>query len=124
VSIQSLIMVDHPYFNEPGYESSMGSPEGDVESFAYNAFVRLATIKHAMVDSLKQPSGSFAPVIRKHFLLQREVLKEQGRQWLADAENYIPGTSGSVVSYTKDTYKQDLTLAVEELNRELDLLKE
>lgn len=28
VSIQSLILVERPYFNEPGYESSMGSSHG------------------------------------------------------------------------------------------------
>ena len=28
VSIQSLIFVSNPYFNEPGFESQMGSPEG------------------------------------------------------------------------------------------------
>jgi len=117
-------MVEQPFFNEPGYERTMGSPDGDANNFAYNAYVRLATIKHAMVDSLKHPSRVFGPVIKKHFFLQREVLKEQSRQWLADAENYAPGRNGYVVSYTKDTYKKDLTLAVEELNRELDLLKE
>ena len=123
MSIQSLIMVEQPFFNEPGYERTMGTPEGDANNFAYNAYVRLGAIKHAMVDSLKSPSRVFAPVIKKHFLLQREVIKEQCQQWLADAENYAPGRSGYVVSYTKEAYKKDLNLAVQDLYRELDLLK-
>jgi hypothetical protein len=28
VSIQSLILVPQPYFNEPGYEGTMGTPSG------------------------------------------------------------------------------------------------
>ena len=29
VSIQSLILVPQPYYNEPGYERDMGTPKGD-----------------------------------------------------------------------------------------------
>lgn len=32
VSIQSLIFVEEPYFNEPGYEKSIGTPEGTRQS--------------------------------------------------------------------------------------------
>ncbi|KAJ1473058.1 ubiquitin-conjugating enzyme/RWD-like protein, partial [Baffinella frigidus] len=43
VSIQSLILVEEPYFNEPGYEVSRGSAEGEVRSAAYNRTLREAT---------------------------------------------------------------------------------
>lgn len=43
VSIQSLILVDKPYFNEPGYEDTMNSPEGEQASDAYNQEIRAAT---------------------------------------------------------------------------------
>lgn len=36
VSIQSLILVAEPYFNEPGYESSMGTDHGREQSDKYN----------------------------------------------------------------------------------------
>jgi len=48
VSIQALILVPQPYFNEPGYESSMGTPKGDTASFDYNSVIREATIKFAI----------------------------------------------------------------------------
>lgn len=35
-SILFLIFVEHPYFNEPGYQSSQGTPSGDKQSEAYN----------------------------------------------------------------------------------------
>jgi len=36
VSIQSLVFVHEPYFNEPGYESSLGTPQGTKNSNDYN----------------------------------------------------------------------------------------
>lgn len=36
VSIQSLILVPKPWFNEPGYEATMGTPQGDAASASYN----------------------------------------------------------------------------------------
>ena len=41
VSIQSLVMVDEPYFNEPSYESQMGTPQGNQMSRQYNTPVRI-----------------------------------------------------------------------------------
>ena len=40
ISIQSLIFVDEPYFNEPGYEGTMHTPQGDAASRAYNQNIR------------------------------------------------------------------------------------
>ena len=40
VSIQSLIFVDDPYFNEPGYEESMHTERGRAASKAYNLNIR------------------------------------------------------------------------------------
>ena len=36
VSIQSLILVPEPYFNEPGYEQEIGTEAGKKHSFEYN----------------------------------------------------------------------------------------
>ena len=40
ISIQSLIFVDEPYFNEPGYEGTMHTPQGLQASQAYNQNIR------------------------------------------------------------------------------------
>lgn len=37
VSIQSLILVDQPFFNEPGFESTMHSETGRKQSRDYSA---------------------------------------------------------------------------------------
>jgi hypothetical protein len=36
ISIQSLILVEQPYFNEPGYEKSMNTPAGNLANRDYN----------------------------------------------------------------------------------------
>ncbi len=46
-----LHQVPQPYFNEPGYESSIGTPEGDRKSFDYNAVIREATVKFAILGA-------------------------------------------------------------------------
>lgn len=49
ISIQSLILVDQPYFNEPGYEAEMGSDTGRRHSAAYNTVIRWVNLSLAVV---------------------------------------------------------------------------
>ena len=59
-----MILVEDPYFNEPGYESTRITPSGKKQSDAYNAHIRKATLEHAVLDILKKPCVAFAKVIR------------------------------------------------------------
>jgi hypothetical protein len=68
VSIQSLILCEEPFNNEPGHNSASGS----MESRRYNATCRYHTICHAMIPALKRVwSGGrgdpFREVLRLHF---------------------------------------------------------
>jgi len=67
VSIQSLIFVEHPYFNEPGYESTINTPSGQASSRIYSNNIEVQTVRVAMVGQLQQPSQGFEDVIRSHF---------------------------------------------------------
>ena len=51
----ATIQVSKPYFNEPGYEASAGTPAGEERSRDYNENIRLHTMRHAMRDMLKRP---------------------------------------------------------------------
>ena len=44
ISIQSLIFVDEPYFNEPGYEGTMQTLEGKAASREYNRVIRSSIV--------------------------------------------------------------------------------
>jgi baculoviral IAP repeat-containing protein 6 len=74
VSIQSLILCAQPYFNEPGYERTIGTPEGDRQSSQYNAAIREHALRCAMIDQLKKPPAPFAEAIRAHFRERKERL--------------------------------------------------
>jgi len=84
ISIQSLIMVHEPYFNEPSYESSIGTPEGTQASINYNLVIRRGTMKWAMLEQIKQPSPGFEDVIKLHFKLKKDEILKQCGEWLAD----------------------------------------
>jgi len=82
LSIQSLIFVPQPYFNEPGYEAQMGTPEGDKRNKAYNEEREKATIKWAIIDKLENPPKPFKDVIRKHFIMSKERVIANCVKWV------------------------------------------
>ena len=68
MSIQAMIMSNEVYFNEPGYEREIGTPEGDAKNEAYKNIVKYGNIKFAMIDQIKNPPKGFEKVIRMNFL--------------------------------------------------------
>eukprot|EP01139_Manchomonas_bermudensis_P011913 Amastigsp_a344630_31.p2 type:complete len:266 gc:universal Amastigsp_a344630_31:1-798(+) len=83
VSIQSLILVPVPWANEPGQESSLGTPEGDRMSAEYNAHIKAETIRVAILGQLKNPAVGFEDVIRAHCWLKRSQILATAKQWRA-----------------------------------------
>jgi len=67
VSIQSLILVNEPYFNEPGYEETMHTEQGQNNSKRYNQDIREHAIHRAMIDYLRSPPKPFGEIVLKHF---------------------------------------------------------
>ena len=62
VSIQSLILVSEPYFNEPGYERSRGTPAGTASSVEHDSNIKQAAVKWGMLETLKKCSPCFKEV--------------------------------------------------------------
>ena len=81
VSMQSLIFVPEPYFNEPGYESSIGTDNGKAQSDSYNKNIEAQTIRWAMVDMLKNPPKGFEEVIKTHFSLRKDAILANIEKW-------------------------------------------
>jgi len=69
VSVQGMILVADPYFNEPGVEAVRGTPEGDAASARYNARLSLNVVRHAMNGMLDAPPPGFEEVVKEHFRL-------------------------------------------------------
>jgi baculoviral IAP repeat-containing protein 6 (apollon) len=77
ISIQSLIFVDQPFYNEPGYESRVD----DAASNAYSAEIMAHTVKWAMLDQLQSPPEYFAEAIKCHFRDRGEAVLATVRRW-------------------------------------------
>jgi len=72
LSIQAIIMSNEVYFNEPGFEGEINTPEGEARNQAYANIVRYSNVKFAMIDAIKNPPKGFESVIRRNFFLKKE----------------------------------------------------
>ncbi|KAF7355299.1 Baculoviral IAP repeat-containing protein 6 [Mycena sanguinolenta] len=79
ISIQSMILCEEPYLNEPGWAGSAGTPQ----SRSYSANVRRMVVKTAMLGNLQNPPEPFADIIRTHFRLKAKSIVAQLDQWLS-----------------------------------------
>lgn len=77
--MQSLILVEQPYFNEPGFETR---PDAKVACNAYNQALRYHTMEVAMLDSLRNPDPDMNAVIRMHFRGKRAHILRQCKQYV------------------------------------------
>lgn len=100
VSIQSLIFVSDPCFNEPGWEKDRGTDIGDKKDFEYNAVIKTATLEWAILDHVRRlnrkrqrkndvaiKDGPFDEVLRAHFLKRRDhILTVLRSKWEREAK--------------------------------------
>ncbi|KAH9257990.1 hypothetical protein BASA81_003553 [Batrachochytrium salamandrivorans] len=93
ISIQSLIMVPDPYFNEPGMESQRGM---EAQSQQYNAAVRYNCIRLAMYDMILHPPFAFDKICRTHFVLKKNEIKHQFQVW---AREFAQHANAAALSY-------------------------
>lgn len=106
LSIQGMIFIPDPMFNEPGYEAIKGSTEGNTRSQKYNADIQVYTIRYAMLEQLRSPPQGFEDLVAVHFTLQRDVILKQCSQWLREA--------------ISPQHEQRLRKAIDELRAEMD----
>jgi len=85
ISIQANIFVDHPYFNEQGYEKHRGTSNGQAESDKYNEILRYNTMKICMLNLLKSVHtyDSLKDAITTHFRLQKDTIIRQCQNWIS-----------------------------------------
>uniref|UniRef100_A0A2K6VVG0 UBC core domain-containing protein n=1 Tax=Onchocerca volvulus TaxID=6282 RepID=A0A2K6VVG0_ONCVO len=88
VSIQGLIFVKEPYFNEPGFEKYRGTEKGDNFSKHYNLQIEYATLTYAIGEQVKNGPPYFKDVIKRHFWLKRHSVIEQAQNWLGKITQY------------------------------------
>ncbi|CAL4062959.1 unnamed protein product, partial [Meganyctiphanes norvegica] len=118
VSIQSLIFVSEPYFNEPGYERSRGTPAAMQNSREYDANIRAATVRWAMLNQMRNPSPCFKEVIERHFWLKHKEIIEQVEGWISDMETLSENRrSLKNIAHNTIGLKKNVQLLKEELRK-------
>ena len=91
VSIQSLIFVDEPFFNEPGHEKHYGNPSVMLQSKAYNNPIKYNTVVLAMIQQIRKVTSKstefnpFRSVIVRHFIMKRDTILAQCKKWITEA---------------------------------------
>ncbi|KAH9948225.1 hypothetical protein B0H21DRAFT_258517 [Amylocystis lapponica] len=83
VSIQSMILVELPFFNEPGF--GQADPKS-AKSIAYNRNISVETTRWAIVDWLKDEhrDGIWADVIASHFTIRNTKIRKCIQEWAAE----------------------------------------
>ncbi|KAG8900213.1 hypothetical protein FRB99_006183 [Tulasnella sp. 403] len=94
ISIQSMILCDEPYLNEPGWANGGGSPA----SIAYSANVRRMVVHTAMLGNIKNPPEPWKDIILTHFRLKAKSITKQLDEWLKiDDGKVLSGTGAAYV---------------------------
>ena len=89
VSVQSQILIDNPFYNEPGHEVLYNSDAGRETSRQYNNERRYYTLRYAMYDLIANPESypEFADVIKNHFILKKDYILDLCDKWKAEPNN-------------------------------------
>eukprot|EP00892_Ulva_mutabilis_P012832 jgi/Ulvmu1/9921/UM058_0003.1 len=81
ISLQAMVFVKDPYFNEPGYERNSGTAVGDTATRKYNDSVLRNNIKWGMRAALnaplEHPHGVFRDVLFLHWTKKKALLLAQ-----------------------------------------------
>lgn len=97
VSIQGLIFVKEPYYNEAGFESLVGTTEGRKNSKMYNEHCFLLRIQHTMSLAANHPPD-WTYEFRDHYKKTTPELLRRCRRYLSDAAASSSSAVGSAAT--------------------------
>ncbi|GFH62021.1 hypothetical protein CTEN210_18497 [Chaetoceros tenuissimus] len=85
ISIQSLIFVNDPYYNEPAFDRQQDTKHGKSQSKKYNDNIERGTIKYGLEDHIERLADAnkeslypeFDDILIRHFGLKASDIQEQ-----------------------------------------------
>lgn len=110
ISIQSLILVENPFFNEPSYEKSMNTPKGDKNNDAYNMKIKLYNMRHTIYETFNNPPEPFKDIILKHFELKKDYVLKMCKEWVDYSKDYDNKNKTKYYDKYKSIYEKILKL--------------
>ncbi|XP_055367566.1 (E3-independent) E2 ubiquitin-conjugating enzyme UBE2O [Betta splendens] len=101
ISIQGLILVNEPYYNEAGFDSDRGLQEGYENSRCYNEMALIKMVQ-SMTQLLQNPVEVFKQEIQEHFVSSGWRLVHRLEAWLELHEAAERGQAAHRAPYSKD----------------------
>ena len=93
VSIQGLVLVQKPYFNEAGFEKQVGTVSGEKNAILYNESAHLLCLK-LVISTIQKPPESCEALVRDHFRMFASLIQ-------ISMEDYINGKTIGFSEYSK-----------------------
>lgn len=123
VSIQGLILVAEPYYNEAGYEKQTESQQGFENSRTYNELVVLKLVQ-SMMEMLRSPPEIFKQEVYNHFAVHGIHLSKRLHKWCCETDPLkpefplLPVSKGLKLSLNAalETFQEVLTKALKTSN--------
>ncbi|WKX99358.1 hypothetical protein Q1695_014328 [Nippostrongylus brasiliensis] len=114
LSIQALILVPEPYFNEAGYESRKQQSEMSDRSRRYNETATINSLEY-LLKIYKEPPSDFKDVVRKSVRKSWPGLRSRINGWISgESEPAFPtmGSKGFKMALEKAAAKLDAAISV------------
>ncbi|XP_070835737.1 (E3-independent) E2 ubiquitin-conjugating enzyme UBE2O isoform X3 [Chaetodon trifascialis] len=118
ISIQGLILVNEPYYNEAGFDSDRGLQEGYENSRCYNEMALIKMVQ-SMTQLLLNPVEVFKQEIQEHFASNGWRLVHRLDVWLELNEAAERGQAAHMSSRAQ--HSKDRPSSVEPLDEQLPL---
>jgi len=107
VSIQGLILVHEPYFNEAGYEKQKITPEGQENSRMYNE-MSICKLVQSMTKIAMHPPEAFKSETIAHLKEFSDKFIYRLERWLNISENNMSGDNSSRLKRLDDIPDKDI----------------
>ncbi len=93
-------MSNEVYFNEPGHEQELGTPNGEKLNRGYSNIVRYGNAKFAILEQLRNPAKGFEDAIKASFFLKKDKILADIQSWIDEETSLGPSESnyGGLVS--------------------------
>eukprot|EP00092_Neocalanus_flemingeri_P034351 GFUD01037358.1.p1 GENE.GFUD01037358.1~~GFUD01037358.1.p1 ORF type:complete len:1189 (+),score=379.97 GFUD01037358.1:41-3607(+) len=105
VSIQGLILVREPYFNEAGYEKQKGTQQGEENSRMYNEMAVLKLVQ-SMTKLVRNPPKPFEKEIMEHWKNNAIKLMTRLMMWKKISVEQLQSSVTPVTPTTPGTFAQ------------------
>jgi hypothetical protein len=122
-------MSNEVYFNEPGYESTMGTPSGEALNNGYKNVCKWGTLKYAILGQIQKPPLGFEDLVRRNFFLKKDVILAEIDEWLTTAKTdetqwcHFNSTIENRFAQSKEKFHDEIVELRAELVKEFEKMR-